>query len=83
MVKGAGDKIINEPISLPTPGKADVVVTILSSRSDEYEICFVEHAAFYDLATPVSLGGPPYSMQRHYRLGHRLHRRHHQPHQRI
>jgi hypothetical protein len=34
---------------LPTPGKADVVVTILRDR-DSYEICFVEDKAFYDLA---------------------------------
>jgi thiol-disulfide isomerase/thioredoxin len=39
------------PLTLPTPGKADVVVTILRDR-DEYEICFVEDVAFYDLATP-------------------------------
>jgi hypothetical protein len=32
-------------------GNADVVVTILNDR-DGYEICFVEDAAFYDLATP-------------------------------
>ena len=37
---------------MPTPGKADVVVTILVDR-DGYEICFVEDAAFYDLATPL------------------------------
>ena len=35
---------------MSTPGKADVVVTILRDR-DEYEICFVEDKAFYDLAT--------------------------------
>ena len=39
------------PLTLPTPGKADVVVTILRDK-DEYEICFVEDIAFYDLATP-------------------------------
>lgn len=40
------------PLTLPTPGKADVVVTILQDR-DDYEICFVEDLAFYDLATPL------------------------------
>jgi thiol-disulfide isomerase/thioredoxin len=44
--------ILTPPLTLPTPGKADVVVTILSDP-DGYEICFVEDAAFYDLATPT------------------------------
>lgn len=39
------------PLTLPTPGKADVVVTILLDR-DGYEICFVEDEAFYQLAEP-------------------------------
>jgi len=47
--KGA---IMNTPITLPTPGKADVVVTILADP-DGYEICFVGDVGFYDLATPL------------------------------
>ena len=43
---------MNTPITLPTPGKADVVVTILSDP-DGYEICFVGDIGFYDLATPL------------------------------
>eukprot|EP01035_Chromulina_nebulosa_P021247 gene21247-27530_t len=46
------DKILTPPLTLPTPGKADVVVTILADR-DGYEICFVEDIAFYELATPL------------------------------
>jgi catechol 2,3-dioxygenase-like lactoylglutathione lyase family enzyme len=37
----AGEKVLTPPLRLPTPGKADVVVTILADR-DNYEICFVE-----------------------------------------
>lgn len=48
---GLGD-IMNTPITLPTPGKADVVVTILADP-DGYEICFVGDVGFYDLATPL------------------------------
>lgn len=44
--------IMNTPITLPTPGKADVVVTILADP-DGYEICFVGDIGFYDLATPL------------------------------
>jgi hypothetical protein len=51
-VKAHGDKVQTPPLRLPTPGKADVVVTILVDR-DGYEICFVEDEAFYDLATPL------------------------------
>jgi len=43
---------LTPPLTLPTPGKADVVVTILADR-DGYEICFVEDEAFYALATPL------------------------------
>ncbi|CAM9958894.1 unnamed protein product [Laminaria digitata] len=43
--------IITPPLTLPTPGKADVVVTILGDP-DGYEICFVEAVAFYQLAEP-------------------------------
>lgn len=43
--------IITPPLTLPTPGKADVVVTILGDP-DGYEICFVEAIAFYELAEP-------------------------------
>lgn len=50
-IVAAKEKVLTPPLRLPTPGKADVVVTILSDR-DGYEICFVEDAAFYDLATP-------------------------------
>ena len=46
--KVAGGRIINDPITLRTPGKADVVVTILSDP-DAYEICFVNEAGFDDL----------------------------------
>eukprot|EP00386_Alphamonas_edax_P004960 GDKI01015585.1.p1 GENE.GDKI01015585.1~~GDKI01015585.1.p1 ORF type:complete len:343 (-),score=66.28 GDKI01015585.1:383-1411(-) len=42
--------IINEPITLRTPGKADVVVTILADP-DGYEICFVNEDGFNDLST--------------------------------
>lgn len=37
----AGEKVLTPPLRLPTPGKADVVVTILADH-DNYEICFVE-----------------------------------------
>eukprot|EP00611_Tribonema_gayanum_P015887 TRINITY_DN277_c4_g4_i2.p1 TRINITY_DN277_c4_g4~~TRINITY_DN277_c4_g4_i2.p1 ORF type:complete len:453 (-),score=134.16 TRINITY_DN277_c4_g4_i2:53-1354(-) len=47
-----GGAVLTQPLTLPTPGKADVVVTILADP-DDYEICFVEDAAFYDLATPT------------------------------
>lgn len=50
-VSAAGGFVQVPPLTLPTPGKADVVVTILQDR-DGYEICFVEDVAFYDLATP-------------------------------
>ncbi|CAN0329651.1 unnamed protein product, partial [Hapterophycus canaliculatus] len=43
--------VITPPLTLPTPGKADVVVTILGDP-DGYEICFVEAEAFYELAEP-------------------------------
>mmetsp|Transcript_40 Transcript_40/g.69 ORF Transcript_40/g.69 Transcript_40/m.69 type:complete len:404 (-) Transcript_40:394-1605(-) len=48
---GQGE-IMNTPITLPTPGKADVVVTILADP-DKYEICFVGDVGFYDLAQPL------------------------------
>ena len=44
--------IMNTPITLPTPGKADVVVTILADP-DGYEICFVGDVGFWDLAKPL------------------------------
>lgn len=47
---GSGS-VITPPLTLPTPGKADVVVTILGDP-DGYEICFVEAVAFYQLAEP-------------------------------
>lgn len=43
--------VITPPLTLPTPGKADVVVTILGDP-DGYEICYVEAVAFYQLAEP-------------------------------
>lgn len=42
--------VINEPMTLSTPGKADVHVTILSDP-DGYEICFVGEEGFDDLST--------------------------------
>ncbi|CAB1109782.1 unnamed protein product [Ectocarpus sp. CCAP 1310/34] len=47
----ASGTVITPPLTLPTPGKADVVVTILGDP-DGYEICFVEAVAFYQLAEP-------------------------------
>uniref|UniRef100_A0A7S2ELB3 VOC domain-containing protein n=1 Tax=Trieres chinensis TaxID=1514140 RepID=A0A7S2ELB3_TRICV len=44
--------VLNPPVTLPTPGKADVVVTILTDP-DGYEICFVGDEGFYDLAVPL------------------------------
>eukprot|EP01125_Pyxidicula_operculata_P022132 TRINITY_DN8902_c0_g1_i1.p1 TRINITY_DN8902_c0_g1~~TRINITY_DN8902_c0_g1_i1.p1 ORF type:complete len:316 (-),score=80.03 TRINITY_DN8902_c0_g1_i1:66-1013(-) len=49
-VTKTNDKVINTPISLKTPGKADVEVTILADR-DGYEICFVGELGFDDLST--------------------------------
>ena len=51
-VSAAGHVVQTPPLTLPTPGKADVVVTILLDP-DGYEICFVEDVGFYDLATPT------------------------------
>lgn len=50
--KASGGTIMNPPITLSTPGKADVVVTILADP-DGYEICFVGAEGFYDLAEPL------------------------------
>eukprot|EP01038_Epipyxis_sp_PR26KG_P014357 gene14357-19257_t len=50
-VTQTNDKVQTPPLTLPTPGKADVVVTILVDR-DGYEICFVEDVAFYQLCEP-------------------------------
>ena len=47
--KESGSDIINPPITLKTEGKADVVVTILSSP-DGQEICFVNDTGFRDLS---------------------------------
>lgn len=44
--------ILHEPVTLPTPGKADVEVTILADP-DGYEMCFVGDVGFYDLALPT------------------------------
>ncbi|KAG2373560.1 hypothetical protein C9374_012023 [Naegleria lovaniensis] len=41
--------IVKEPVVLPTPGKADVEVVIISD-CDGYEICFAEATGFYKLA---------------------------------
>mmetsp|Transcript_20094 Transcript_20094/g.68117 ORF Transcript_20094/g.68117 Transcript_20094/m.68117 type:complete len:410 (+) Transcript_20094:19-1248(+) len=51
-VSAAGHTVLTPPLTLPTPGKADVVVTILADP-DGYEICFVEDVAFYQLAEPL------------------------------
>jgi len=45
--------IHTKPVTLPTPGKADVVVVILQDP-DEYEICFVGEKGFDDLSTTKS-----------------------------
>lgn len=50
-VKASNDKVLHEPVTLPTPGKADVVVVIVQDR-DDYEICFVGEAGFNDLSAP-------------------------------
>ena len=41
--------MINEPITLKTPGKCDVIVTILGSPNDQ-ELCFVGDPGFVDLS---------------------------------
>ncbi|CAN0021241.1 unnamed protein product [Discosporangium mesarthrocarpum] len=51
-VSQAGGTVLTPPLTLPTPGKADVEVTILADP-DGYEICFVGASAFYELATPT------------------------------
>ena len=51
-MKASGDKVLHEPVTLPTPGKADVVVVIVQDR-DDYEICFVGEAGFNDLSAPA------------------------------
>uniref|UniRef100_A0A8R1IL95 Glyoxalase domain-containing protein 4 n=2 Tax=Caenorhabditis japonica TaxID=281687 RepID=A0A8R1IL95_CAEJA len=48
-VKSAGGKIINELVTLPTPGKADVQVVILADP-DDHEICFVGDEGFRALS---------------------------------
>lgn len=45
----SGSDIINPPITLKTDGKADVIVTILSTP-DKQEICFVNDGAFRELS---------------------------------
>ena len=44
-----GAKVVNAPVTLPTEGKADVVVTILQSPDDQ-ELCFVNDKGFRDLS---------------------------------
>lgn len=51
-VKAAGHKIHTPRVTLPTPGKADVDVIILSDP-DDYEICFVGSEGFFELAQPT------------------------------
>ena len=51
-VTAAGAAVLTPPLTLRTPGKADVVVTILCDP-DGYEICFVEAEGFYQLAVPT------------------------------
>jgi len=48
-----GYKVHTEPVTLSTPGKADVTVIILQDP-DEYEICFVGQKGFDDLCTTKS-----------------------------
>ncbi|CAI5445736.1 unnamed protein product [Caenorhabditis angaria] len=48
-VKSSGFTIINEMITLQTPGKADVQVVILADP-DNHEICFVGDEGFRDLS---------------------------------
>eukprot|EP01012_Entosiphon_sulcatum_P069286 TRINITY_DN999_c0_g1_i1.p1 TRINITY_DN999_c0_g1~~TRINITY_DN999_c0_g1_i1.p1 ORF type:complete len:425 (-),score=93.63 TRINITY_DN999_c0_g1_i1:181-1455(-) len=48
-VQKTNEKVIHTPITLPTPGKADVQVVILADR-DGYEICFVGADGFWDLS---------------------------------
>ncbi|CAB3402124.1 unnamed protein product [Caenorhabditis bovis] len=48
-IKSSGYKIINELITLSTPGKADVQVVILADP-DDHEICFVGDEGFRDLS---------------------------------
>ena len=45
--------MLNEPITLKTEGKADVVVTILQSVDDQ-EICFVGDTGFRDLSAETA-----------------------------
>ena len=52
VVRQRGGKIHTAPITLETPGKADVDVVILLSP-DDYEICFVGEEGFDDLSAPV------------------------------
>jgi len=47
--KNSGSEALNAPVTLPTDGKADVVVTILASP-DGQEICFVGDTGFKDLS---------------------------------
>lgn len=47
--KESGAKAENEPVTLKTEGKADVIVTILLSP-DLQEICFVNDGAFRELS---------------------------------
>lgn len=47
--KNSGSDILNPPVTLKTEGKADVVVTIITSP-DGQEICFVNDTGFKDLS---------------------------------
>ena len=47
-VVASGDTVVNAPITLDTPGKAQVTVTILKDR-DNNEICMVDDADFRQL----------------------------------
>ena len=44
--------ILNAPLTLQTPGKAEVTVTILADP-DGYEVCFVDDIGFYALSEPT------------------------------
>jgi len=48
-VKSSGNKILHEPVVLPTPGKKSVQVVIVQDP-DDYEICFVEEEGFRELS---------------------------------
>lgn len=60
----SGSDILYPPVTLKTEGKADVVVTILSSP-DKQEICFVNDGAFQELSEET---GDTIDWERHVKL---------------